>query len=133
MMRDREGGMRPRSSSPMTINNSFVIVKLIVANLLRTTSASFTITPTITYYIAIHTIINTTRINRYTQQYITVTWAVGGRVADMGPISTFTTTINSFLHIAIGIVAVIIRPRSKSIIIHISITPIVTAVLKSIS
>ena len=104
VMGGRGAGLIPLYTSPITINTFYVIVKGRADDLLTPTSTYFIINPTITSYIVIKTIVNTTRINIYTQQSTMVTWVMGGRVAGMGPISTSPITINSFLYIASGIV-----------------------------
>ena len=126
-------GLRPIYTSPITINTFSVIVKIILSGILIPTPKSYIITPTVTFYIFMKTIINTTIINRYTQQYTIFAWFIGGIVAGIGPISTYPITINIFLHIAKVRVYGIFIPISTSSVINISITSLVTIITTSIS
>ena len=96
----------------------YIIVKVILDDLLIPTSMSCTITPTINYLIFMKTIINMTINTRYTQQYTTVNWVMGGGVAGLGPISNSPITTNSFSNVSRGKVSGIFRPRSMSVIIN---------------
>ena len=115
-------GLRPISTSPITINNLPNIIKLIVSGLLRHTSTSCTITPTISSFKFI-----------YTQQCTMFTWVIGGGGLDgMGPKSNSPITTNSFYHIAGGKLAGLFRPISTSTIINYYIPPQVSIITTSV-
>ena len=132
MMGGKWSVMRPLSTLTITINTFYIMFKGRVADLLIHTSTSYIITDTITFYIFMKNIINTTRINIYTQQSTMVTWVMVGRVAYLGPISTYPITINSLLYISRGRGTHIFRPRSMSSTINTSITPLVNTITTSI-
>ena len=117
MMGGKGAGLRPKSTSDITINTFFIIVKARVDNILIPTFTSCNITPTITTLTFTNTIIHMARRTRCTQQYTMVNWVMGGRVAGIGPISISTITIKMFYYIMSGNVAGIFIPRSTSIII----------------
>ena len=125
--------MRNISSSPITINTFYGVVKGIVDDILRPNSTSSIITPTTTYYIVTKTIIRTTRIYRCTQQSTMSTFVMWGRDAGMGTIYTYTITTRSFLHILRERMAGVFRPIYTSYTIITSITPLVTIITTSIS
>ena len=113
MMGGRRAGLRPISTSPITINNLPNVIKLIVSGILRHTSTSCTITPTISSFKFI-----------YTQQCTMFTWVIGGGgLEGMGPKSNSPITTNSFYHIARVKVPGIFRPGSTSAIINSYIPP----------
>ena len=120
--------MIPIPTFTITTNTLSIIVKGRVANILKSTSTSCTITSTITSFIFMKTIINMNRSTRCTQQYIMVTWFMGGRVAGMGPISTSQITTNSLSNVVRGISDGIFRPISTSDIINFYITPQVATI-----
>ena len=66
--------------------------------------------------ILIKKLINRTRIKREAQQYTTVTWVTGGRVAGLRPISTSPVNIKYFSTIAKGRVSGLLRPIPNSTI-----------------
>ena len=66
IMGGRGDGMRHISNYPINMNNLAIILKDRVYDILRPTSTSFTITPTMTSFIFINTIIHMDIITRYT-------------------------------------------------------------------
>ena len=127
----RGSGLRHIFNSHITMNTLYIILKGIVADILKTTSTSYIITPTINYYTLCK--IYTLRSNRYTKRSTMVTWVMGGRVSGMGPIFRSTLTINSFYMIWRGWVSGIFVPRSISTIMNTYITPLVTMITTYIS
>ena len=96
MMGRRRAVLRPISTSPITMNTLSNIEQGIVSDILRPTSASFIITPTISYLV--------------------------GRVACMLPISNSPITSNSIFCILRGKLDGIFIPISMSTIINYDIT-----------
>ena len=129
----RGSSLIPISTSNISINNFYAIARGRVYDLLRPNSTSSVITPTITSFIVINTIIDMIRGNRYTIQSIMVTWFMVGIVAGLGPISTYSITINRFYNISIGRVADIFRPISTSAIANTYINPLITIITTYIS
>ena len=121
-------GMRPKSTSPITINTLYIIVKIILADLLRPTSKSCIITPTITYFIFVNTSIHMARITRYIQKYTMVTQVFRVRVSSMGHISISPITTNSFSNVVRVKLSALFRPISTSAMINYYITPQVAIV-----
>ena len=115
-------GMRHTSTSLMIINTLSIIVKVIVAYILTSTSTSCTVTPTI----------SSLKFG-YTQQYTMVTCVVGLGVAGMVPIYTSYIINNSLSHISIGKVAGLFISSSTSAIIKSFIPPWVTIIKTYIS
>ena len=107
----------------ITINTLYIIVKVKVDDLLRHVYTSCTITPTITSFVIMNTIIQMRIRTRYKQQSTMVAWNMGVRVAGMGPISISSITTNSFSHIARVRVDGLFKPRSTSSVINYYITP----------
>ena len=132
MMGGVGSGLRPISTSTFTINTFYVIVKVIVADILRYNSTSFTITPTTTSFIFVNNIIHMARRTRYKQQYIMLTWFMGGQVAGLGHIHNSPITTKSFTHIARGKVTGLFIPKSTSAIINYYITPWFSIITTSI-
>ena len=122
MMGGIRAGLISISTSPITINTLSVILKGKVAGLLRPTSTSCTIAPTILPFKF-----------RYTQQSTMVTQVMGGRVAGMGPISASTITTNCFSRIARGKLYGILIPISTPTIINSYIPPRLSIIMTSIS
>ena len=112
----------PISTSPITINTFYVIVKGRVADPLRPTSASCAITPTIFSF-----------IYSYNQQSTMDTWVMGLIVAGLGHISTSPITTNSFSCIAGLKVAGLFIPISTSTRINSYIPPLDVIITTSIS
>ena len=133
IMRERGAGLRHISTYPITINTLSTIVKGRVAYLLRPNSTYTIVTLTITSYIVMKTIINTTRINIYTQQYTMVILVMWGLVAGLVHISTSKITINSLFHIAKVRLDGLLRLWYMSYIINTSITRLVTIITTYIS
>ena len=127
----RGSGLRHIFNSHITMNTLYIILKGIVADILKTTSTSYIITPTINYYTLCK--IYTLRSNRYTKRSTMVTWVMGGRVSGMGPISGSVITIESFYMIWRGWVSGIFVPRSTSTIINTYTTPLFTMITTYIS
>ena len=122
MMGGIRAGLRPISTSHITINTFSNTVKGIVSSLLRPTSTSCTITPTISYLKFV-----------YTQQSTMVTWVMGGIVDGMGPISNSPITTNSFSYIVKVKVDGFFRPISTSTTIKSYVHPLFAIIITSIS
>ena len=112
----------PISTSSVTINTFSNLVKGILADLLRPTYASFTITPNVSYL----------KLS-YTQQSTIVTWVMVVIVADLGPMYNSPITTNSFSRISRGEVSGLFRPISTYTIINSYIPPQVTIITTSVS
>ena len=93
-----------------------------IASLLRPKSMSSTITTTINSFVVMKTSMKMKRGNSSMQQSTIVTWVIGVIVDGLIPISTSYFNIKSCYHIARGIVAGILWPRSTSINISSTIT-----------
>ena len=124
--------MRPISTSHISINTFSVLLKGRVDHLLRPTSTSFIVTPTITFFIFMNTIIKMARRNRYKQQYTIVTWVMGVIVAGLETISTSPVITNSLSNTARVKMAGIFRTRYTSAIINYYIIPQITIIDTSI-
>ena len=122
MMIWRGDGLRPKSNFTITIKIFYIIVKIIVADILRPNSNYFTNTPTIYSFIF-----------SYNQQYTILAWVMVLRVSGLGHISISPITANSFSRITRGKVSSIFRHISKSIIINSYIPHIVTITTTYIS
>ena len=96
IMRGRGDGMIPKSNSPITINNFYIILKGRVAYILIHTSTYCNMRPTITSFIFMNTIIPMKRRTRYIQQSTMATWVIGRREDGLVPISTSTITTKSW-------------------------------------
>ena len=116
-------GLRPISTSIININTFSIIVKILLDDILIPTYTDCTITPTITSFVFVNTIINMARITGYTQQSTMVNYGMGVILSVLGSISTFPITTNSFSHIARVKVPGIFRPGSTSAIINSYIPP----------
>ena len=117
MMGGIRAGLIPISTSHITINT----LSNIVADLLRPTSTSCIITPTIPSLKLM-----------YNQKYTMVTWVMGGIVDGMGPISNSPITTNSFSYIVKVKVAGLFIPISTSTNINYYIHPRVAIIMTSI-
>ena len=111
---------------PITVNTFYIIVEWRVADILIPTSTSFTMTPTVTSFIFMNTIIHVPIRTRYMQQYSMVACVMVVIVAGMGPISASPIITNSFPHIERVKLADLFIPRPMYDIIKSYIPPQVT-------
>ena len=137
MIRGIGAGLRPKSISPVNINNFSIVMKLRLADILRPTSMYCTMTHTITSFVFMNTIIHVSRRTRYMQHSTMVTWVMGWRVTGLGPVSTSSVTTNSFSYIARGKFSGLFRTISTYVVINSYILPkfsiIATSVFHPIS
>ena len=122
MMGGRRGGLRDRSTSPVSINTFYNIEQWIEVDLLVSTSVSWTTTPTISSLGWIvsglrpisNSPITNNSISWWSQKSTTFTLVVVWIVADLRPISTSPFNIKYFSPIARGTVAFLLWPRYTS-------------------
>ena len=69
--------------------------------------------------------VNRTRRKQETRKYTTATWVMGGILAIMRPISTYSVNINSCATIARGRVYGLLKPISTSTVITTFITTVI--------
>ena len=98
-------GPIPISTSHITIKTFSFIVKGRVADLLRLTSTSFTISPNINSLVFMKTIINMNRSTRYILKSTMYTWVMVVRLSSLGPIYTSQITIKILSNVDRGKVA----------------------------
>ena len=125
-MAGRVHGLIPITTSTITTKTFSTIVKARVDSILRPKFTSFIITITFVSFITTKFFVNRTRNYIQTQQSTTTTWIMGGRVAAMIPIYTYPITINNLSTIVKVRVAGLLRPKSKSYVVTIYITPLIT-------